>query len=71
VALLEDCVIYETPEEKCPHCGVELRGDRIPEDRREAYGQTHFGRKIAIYSLEQDRTTHYICPDCRGVIPRR
>ena len=27
-------------------------------------------RRIGIYDMSRDRTTHYVCPDCNGVIPR-
>lgn len=40
----------------------------------QAYGATrttgHWGREIGIYSLEEDRTTHYQCPDCGKDISR-
>jgi hypothetical protein len=29
-----------------------------------------FSRVVGIYSLERDRTTHWLCPDCGGTWPR-
>jgi hypothetical protein len=55
---------YRTNIEDCPNCGVSLQGEPIPEDQQEAFGATHFSRKIGISSWEQDRTTHWQCPDC-------
>lgn len=51
--------------EQCPHCGADLRGDEIPEESRESFGNlTHFSRKIGIYSMWADRVVRYRCPDC-------
>lgn len=49
----------------CPHCGAQWQGEEIPEDQRELFGNaTHFSKLIGIYSLEEDRTTHWMCPEC-------
>ncbi|MEJ9280649.1 hypothetical protein [Ureibacillus thermosphaericus] len=51
-------------KEFCPFCGSCLQGDPIPEEDQHHYGATHGSRKIAIYSLEEDRTVKWQCPDC-------
>lgn len=28
----------------------------------------YFGLKLGIYDLHKDRTTHYICPDCKETL---
>lgn len=49
----------------CPHCGVSLIGDPIPEADRHFFGNaTHFRREIGVYDRERDRTVAYRCPDC-------
>ncbi len=51
----------------CPHCGVSLLGNPIPEADREHYGAaTHWKREIGIYDMDLDRTVKYRCPDCSG-----
>lgn len=52
--------------EHCPHCGVSLQGDPIPEDIAHHYSATHWSRKIGIYDRDADRTVSYRCPDCNG-----
>ena len=32
---------------------------------------THFSRRIGIYSMERDRTTFYKCPDCSDIVGRK
>ena len=51
-------------KDKCPHCGVSLIGDPIPEDQRDKYygRETHWRREIGI--VEHDRVTKWRCPDC-------
>ena len=53
-------------KEYCPFCHVSLQGGPIPEELQPHYGATHGSRKIAIYSLEEDRTVKWQCPDCGG-----
>lgn len=52
----------------CPNCNADLQGDPIPQEYIEegCYGEgvTHFYRTIGIYSVEQDRTIAWACPDC-------
>lgn len=50
----------------CPHCGVNLVGEPIPEQYRHHYAPetTHYMRQIGIYDERQDRTRAYECPDC-------
>jgi hypothetical protein len=57
-------------DERCPHCNTSLQGDPIPRESQEAYGATHFGRQIALYSRERDRTEGWKCPDCNHEWPR-
>ena len=55
----------------CPKCGADFTGEPIPEISREHYGDaTHFSRKVAIYSRDEDRTVAYQCPDCGAEWPR-
>lgn len=57
--------------ETCPHCGANLLGDEIPEEMRDHVdGQTHGTRLVAVYDWARDRTDHFECPDCKGVIAR-
>lgn len=52
---------------QCPHCGVDLTGDPIPEESRKSYGgATHFSRRISHVNPDLDRATDYECPDCNG-----
>jgi len=50
---------YEEPH-FCPHCSVDLRGNEPP-----------FKRELNRYSIELDRVTEVVCPDCREVIMER
>lgn len=62
----------ERPVELCPHCGADLIGESIPEHVREHYSPPYYWkRKIGVYSLELDRTTHWQCPDCEGKWERK
>lgn len=55
----------EENEERCPHCGVSLQGEPIPEKDLGYYGgRTHFSRKIGIEERDRDRTVWWLCPDC-------
>src|SRR5688572_19903865 len=59
----QDAPAPQGPPDKCPHCGANLVGDEIPENRRHMFGgSTHYSRVMAID--DRDRTTHYECPDC-------
>mgnify|MGYP002621890840 CR=1 FL=1 len=40
------------------------------DDKPELLKNTHFSRRIALYSREVDRTTAYQCPDCGHVVGR-
>jgi hypothetical protein len=51
---------------KCPHCGVSLEGDPIPEVLQPFYGATHFTRKISVVDRYRDRVMYWKCPDCCG-----
>jgi hypothetical protein len=64
---LEGALIYDT--------FLEMYSD--PEVARETaalYGATEtegrWGREIGLYSMANDRTTDYQCPDCGGTWPR-
>lgn len=55
----------------CAKCGSDWLGTPIPEEHREHYGEsTHFSRRIALYSRDEDRTVGYKCPDCGDVVGR-
>lgn len=42
--------------------------ERLADEYAKAYGATRtrgqWGRAIGMYSLEEDRTVSYVCPDC-------
>jgi len=46
----------------CPHCGA---------DWRNFQSGPPFKREVGVYSREQDRTTEWMCPDCKKSTPRR
>ena len=51
----------------CPHCGVSLIGDPIPENMREYYSPPyHWRRELGQYDTELDRVVEWMCPDCKG-----
>jgi hypothetical protein len=45
----------------CPHCEADLR---------DHHNGIPYKRSIGMYSREQDRTTHWKCPDCEGTWDR-
>lgn len=51
-----------------------LEAEKMADKYAQAYGATRtegrWGRQIAIYDMEKDRTVQYKCPDCQGVWPR-
>lgn len=51
---------------RCPHCGVSLISNPIPEHQQKAYGGTHFYRQTGVYMIGSDRTVAYRCPDCNN-----
>ncbi|MGE8081386.1 hypothetical protein [Peribacillus loiseleuriae] len=53
-------------KEDCPHCNANLQGESILKSQQEAYGSTHFSRKIGVYDFFKDRTVKWTCPDCQG-----
>jgi hypothetical protein len=65
----------------CPHCGVILIGDPIPEELNKPYtyqgktykpygDSTHWRREIGIeYPEKYDGVWEWMCPDCKGVWP--
>jgi hypothetical protein len=53
----------------CPHCDINLLGDKIPDDIKKHYRGTHWKREIGIYDINLDRTVKYQCPDCKGEWP--
>ena len=57
-------------KEVCPYCTADLQGNPIPKEQQEAYGATHFSRKIGIYDIDRDRTVEWQCPDCGCRWPR-
>jgi hypothetical protein len=55
------------PVELCPFCKADLIGEPIPKNMWDNYNPPYYWkRKIAIYSLELDRTVRWKCPDCHG-----
>ncbi|TRM10668.1 hypothetical protein FH966_02435 [Lentibacillus cibarius] len=51
-------------KEFCLHCGADLQGETIPEERQHHYAATHYTRKIGISSIEEDCIVKWQCPDC-------
>lgn len=53
---------------ECPNCGADLRGERIPQEYIDkgyySPEDPYYYRVIAEYSIELDRSTNWICPDC-------
>lgn len=55
----------------CPECDTLWHDKEIPEEYREYYSPPYFySRVIALYSLEEDRTFAYRCPDCGATFKR-
>lgn len=55
--------------ETCPKCGTDFRGDPIPKEVQEQYGEhKYLSRVIGI--VDRDRVTHWKCPDCGFTWPR-
>lgn len=54
--------------DNCPHCGVSLIGDPIPEKDRHHFGkETHFRREVGIEIWgAYDGILYWQCPDCGG-----
>jgi len=55
----------------CPSCGKSWKHSKIPDHQKDSYGgdpdengDKWFSSLVGIYSMEQDRTTHYQCPFC-------
>lgn len=46
---------------ECPHCKVDLRNHKTGPP---------FKREIGVYDRSRDRTSHFTCPDCKGMISR-
>lgn len=58
-------VTASDPVMECPSCKADLRGELIPEERREWYGgATHSNRVLGIYDRDLDMTVAWMCPDC-------
>jgi len=56
--------------DNCPHCGVSLIGDPIPDDIKEHYSSTHWRREIGMeYPDKYDGVWEWMCPDCGGKWP--
>lgn len=55
----------------CPHCGVSLIGEEIPEKDREMFGgATHGSRLLGRVDPVRDRVVEWECPDCHARWPR-
>ncbi len=51
---------------RCPHCGVDLRGEPLPATGRSARGATHYLRTVTIeVSGICDGGLYHVCPDCK------
>lgn len=53
----------------CPHCGVSLIGEPIPENIRQHYSPPYYWkREIGIEDPEvYDGIMEWKCPDCEGI----
>lgn len=51
----------------CPHCGVSLLGEPIPEKDLQHYSGRYFKREIGVEDPDKyDGVYYYYCPDCKG-----
>ncbi len=51
----------------CPHCGVSLLGEPIPQDMAAHYSVTHWKREIGVEDpIKYDGVYYWECPDCEG-----
>ena len=60
-----------TQPDTCPHCGVSLLGDPIPQESLDkgyyGPGTTHFRRDFgAEVDGVYDGVLYWVCPDCGG-----
>jgi predicted RNA-binding Zn-ribbon protein involved in translation (DUF1610 family) len=55
-------------DDPCPHCGADMRGDPIPDELRQHYGDsTHWSRRIGVeIPNAYDGALFWQCPDCGG-----
>lgn len=61
---------------ECPHCGVDLKSDDIPQEfiDKGMYKETcdkcgernHYNREFGVYSKHIDMTVEFMCPECLG-----
>jgi len=60
-----------TKMRNCPECNTNWVDKPIPKEYRENYSPPYFfSRVIALYDRDLDRTTRYVCPDCKHEFPR-
>lgn len=59
-------------DDVCPACGASWKGDPIPEDSRQHYGNaTHWSRGIGIELRNvYDGVVVWKCPDCKSLFHR-
>lgn len=51
----------------CPHCGVSLLGDPVPETEQPWFGNTHYRRdQHMVVKAIYDGVLYFQCPDCGG-----
>lgn len=50
---------------ECPSCKVNLVGERIPEEIRGYYQETHWSRVILRKGRQHSRDHVWECPDCK------
>ena len=57
--------------DNCPHCGVSLIGEEIPEDIRQHYSPPYvWRREIGMeYPEKYDGIWEWKCPDCEKTWP--
>ena len=51
--------------------GNEAEADRCAEMFGATREKGRWGRQIALYDQDADETTEYMCPDCKGLWPRK
>lgn len=55
---------HDNDPDPCPGCGVDFRGDPIPQSQWHKFGSRHFSDKILIYDPQLDRVVGGRCPAC-------
>ncbi len=58
--------IKQTNGDYCLNCGIDLRGEPIPEKFHKHYGPPYYyNRAITLIDVTADCVVKSICPDCK------